>query len=358
MESITMSTYTLAELASLVGGEVRGDSTLRISALNGIEHAGSGEITFILKTRQADQLRDCRATACIVPETETEAPLPVIVVPRPDLAAARIHNHLLQESFTAKGVHPTAVVGKGCRIAEEVSIGPRVCVGDRVQIGSRVTLHPGVVVEDDVCIGDDTILHANVVVARQCIIGCRVILHHGAVIGSDGFGFVTDARGCHIKKPQVGIVRIDDDVEIGANACVDRAAFGATWIQAGARIDNLVQVGHNVVVGENSVLVAQVGVAGSATLGRNVVIGGKVGINGHITIGDQVMVAAMSGVHNDQPAGAVIGGLPAFDARKWGRATGVYMRLPEMVKDLRRLKNEVKRLTGLWDNNQSEKREE
>lgn len=354
-----MSTsYSLAELASLVDGEVRGDSALRISALNGIEQAGSGDITFILKDNQADQLTACRATACIVPATLTEAELSVIAVSRPDLAAARIHNYLLKKPFTAKGVHPAASVGEECRIAEEVSIGPKVCIGDRVVIGSRVTLHPGVVIEDDVSIGEDTTLHANVVVASQCTIGCRVILHHGSVIGSDGFGFVTDASGCHIKKPQIGTVRIDDDVEIGANACVDRAAFGVTWVKAGVRIDNLVQVGHNVVVGENSVLVSQVGIAGSATLGRNVVLGGKVGINGHITIGDQVMVAAMSGVHNDQPDGAVIGGAPAFDVRRWGKATAAYMRLPDMVRDVRRLKNEVKKLAGLLDNNKSEKREE
>lgn len=354
-----MSTsYTLAELAALVKGEVRGDSSLRISALNGIEQAGSGEITFILESKQAGELTDCRATACIVPETLPEAPLPVIAVSRPDLAAARIHNHLLAEPFTPKGIHPTAVIGEGCRIPEEVTIGPRVCIGESVVIGARVTLHPGVVIEDDVVIGDDTILYANVMVARQCTIGNRVILHHGAVIGSDGFGFATDEKGCHIKKPQVGIVRIDDDVEIGANACVDRAAFGVTWVKAGARIDNLVQVGHNVVVGENSILVAQVGIAGSATLGRNVVLGGKVGINGHISLGDRVMVAAMSGVHNDQPDGAVIGGAPAFDAKQWGKATVAYMRLPDMVRDLRRLRKEVKRLSAELENNTSEKREE
>ena len=170
------------------------------------------------------------------------------------------------------------------------------------------------------------------------------MLYHGVVIGSDGFGFATDRMGCHHKKPQVGIVRIDDEVEIGANSCVDRAAFGVTWIKSGTRIDNLVMVGHNVVVGENSVLVAQVGIAGSTTLGRNVVIGAKTGIAGHLRISDQVMAAAMSGIHNDQPKGAILGGVPAIDVKKWGRSAAAYNRLPEMVKELRRLRKEVERL--------------
>lgn len=352
------TSYTLAELAALVDGQVRGDSSLKVSALNGIEYAGPGEITFILQAKQVEALTECGATACLVPEDVTEASLPVIAVARPELAAALIHNHLLEEPFTAKGVHPTAVVGEGCSIPQQVIIGPQACLGDRVQLGERVTIHPGVVIGDDVTIGDDTILHANVTVAGRCTIGSRVILHHGAVIGSDGFGFVTDARGFHIKKPQVGTVRIDDEVEIGANACVDRAAFGTTWIKAGARIDNLVMVAHNVVVGENSVLVSQVGIAGSTTLGRNVVLGGKVGVNGHVTLGDGVMAAAMSGVHNDQPDGAVIGGAPAFDAKKWARATAAYTRLPEVVKEVRRLKREVERLTGLLDTTESTEREE
>jgi UDP-3-O-[3-hydroxymyristoyl] glucosamine N-acyltransferase len=192
-------------------------------------------------------------------------------------------------------------------------------------------------------------------VADRCVIGRRVILHHGAVIGSDGFGFATDRMGVHYKKPQVGTVQIDDDVEIGANACVDRAAFGTTWIKSGARIDNLVMVGHNVVVGENSILVAQVGISGSTTLGRNVVLGGKVGVAGHLHLGDQVMAAAMSGIHSNLPNGAIVGGAPAFEAKSWSRATAAFSRLPDMVKEMRRLRKEVDRLSGLLESSEHQK---
>jgi UDP-3-O-[3-hydroxymyristoyl] glucosamine N-acyltransferase len=228
----------------------------------------------------------------------------VLVAEQPAVAAARIHAFLLAEPFQARGVHPSAVVGEGCTLPQAVTVGPLVCLGDRVVLGERVTIHPGAVIGSDTVIGDDTVIHANVTVADRCTIGRRVILHHGAVIGSDGFGFATDRMGVHYKKPQVGTVQIDDDVEIGANACVDRAAFGTTWIKSGARIDNLVMVGHNVVVGENSILVAQVGISGSTTLGRNVVLGGKVGVAGHLHLGDQVMAAAMSGIHSNLPNGA------------------------------------------------------
>lgn len=347
---------TLQQLADLVGGRAAGDPNLVIRGLGGIDHAQAGEITFILDKKQWPLPETCRASACIVPAdlAADVLTLPVIVTDQPSLAAARIHTFLLAEPFRARGVHPSAVVGEDCAIPPETTIAPLVCLGDRVRLGERVTIHPGAVIGNDVVIGDDAVIHANVTVAERCTIGKRVILHHGAVIGSDGFGFATDRMGVHHKKPQVGTVRIDDDVEIGANSCVDRAAFGVTWIKSGTRIDNLVMVGHNVVVGENSILVAQTGIAGSTTLGRNVVLGAKAGVAGHLHLGDQVMAAAMSGIHNNQPKGAVVGGCPAFEAKSWGRATAVYSRLPEMAKELRRLRKEVDRLAGLLDNTEQQ----
>lgn len=339
--------YTLRQLAELVDGRVVGDPAVKVCALNGIEWAQPGELTFVLDPKQLPLPDGCRASACVVPAHAGPQSLPVIAVEEPAVAAARIHRFLLTEPFQAQGVHPSAVLGEGCVLPREVTIGPLVCLGKRVVLGERVTLHPGVIIGDDAVIGEDTILHANVVVADRCTIGKRVILHHGAVIGSDGFGFATDRRGQHYKKPQVGTVRIDDEVEIGANACVDRAAFGQTWIQHGVRIDNLVMVGHNVVVGSNSILVAQVGIAGSTILGRNVVLGGKVGVAGHLHLGDQAMAAAMSGIHSDVPAGAVVGGCPALDAKIWARASATYSRLPEMQKELKRLRKEVDRLHHL-----------
>lgn len=337
--------YTLEELARLVQGEVVGDGGVRITGFNSVDLAEKDELTFITSSKLVEKLTGSRAGGCIVPRMIEGLDLPQIIVVDPDLAAAIIHNHLLARPFVAGGIHEQAVLGDGCDIAEEVTIGPFVCIGNRVRIGRRVTLHPGVVIGDDVEIGEDCVLHANAIVAHGCSLGHRVVLHHGAVIGSDGFGFATDkSSGQHVSKPQVGSVRLDDDVQIGANSCVDRAAFGTTRIRTGARLDNLVMIGHNVEVGENAILVAQVGVAGSTILGRNVVLGAKAGISGHLHLDDGVMVAAMGGVHNSQAKGSVVGGIPAIDVKAWGRAAAAYSRLPEMLKEIRRLRREVNSL--------------
>ena len=340
-------TYTLQELADLVSGRIAGDGNLRVSGFNALDLAGPDELTFITNDKLADKLTASRAAACIVPPSLAHFDRPLIIVDDPDLAAAVIHGHMVRQPFIATGIHPRAVIGKECTLSDQVSIGPLACIGDRVVIGDRVTIHPGVVIGDRVHIGDDCVLHANAVVAHGCSLGNRVTLHHGAVIGSDGFGFATDlTTGTHVDKPQVGTVRLDDDVQIGANSCVDRAAFGVTRIRAGVRIDNQVMIGHNVDVGENSILVAQTGIAGSTVLGRNVVLGARAGISGHLHLHDGVMVAAMGGVHNDQPPGAKVGGIPAIDIRTWGRAAAAYRRLPDMVKQLRTLRREVARLTA------------
>jgi len=342
-------TYTLNELAALVGGKVIGNGNLRVTGLNAIERAESGEITFATSPQAAQKLAGSRAAACIVSPEIKDPVLPAIQVDNPDFAAAVIHNHFLARPFQAQGIHPSAHIGTDCLIPAEVSIGPLACIGDRVRLGLRVTIYPGAVVGDDAEIGDDTILYANVTIAERTVIGSRVIIHSGAAIGSDGFGYATDKSGQHLKKPQVGNVRIDDDVEIGANTCVDRAAFGTTRIRKGVKIDNLVMVAHNVDIGENSILVGQVGIAGSTTLGRNVLLGARAGLAGHLQIGDRVMVAAMSGVHGDLADGSVVGGVPAFDIKKWGRATAAYARLPDMLKEIRQLRREIDRLTGLID---------
>jgi len=345
-----MKTATLQELAALVDGAVSGDDRLIVTAFNSLELAVAGELSFINTIKLAGKLAETRASACIVPADLDEVDLPVIRVDNPDLAAALIHNYLLAEDFKPAGIHPSTVIGSNCEVSDQVTIASHVTIGDRVRIGDRVTLHPGVVIGDDVQIGDDCILHANAVVAHRCSLGNRVVLHHGSIIGSDGFGFATDpATGNHVNHPQVGTVHIEDGVQIGANSCVDRAAFGTTRVKSGVRIDNLVMVGHNCVIGENSILVGQVGIAGSTTLGRNVVLGARAGIAGHLHLDDGVMVAAMGGVHNSQKKGSVVGGIPAFDVKKWGRASAAYTRLPDMVKEMRRLRKEVDRLTALQE---------
>ncbi len=343
-----MNTFTVKELAVLVDGEVVGDADLVLRGLNSLELSGKDEIAFISQAKMIEKLQDAKCGACIIHKSvEVELSIPLIRVQHPEVAAAIIHNYFLDSVFEAKGISSKAYVGEDCEISSEVTINPMVCVGDRVRIGKRVILHPGVVIGDDSVIGNDTVLHANVSIASKTLIGKRVIIHSGTVIGSDGFGYATDpAVGVHVKRPQVGNVRIDDDVEIGANSCVDRATFGTTWIQSGVKIDNLVQIAHNVVVGSGSILVSQVGIAGSTTLGNYVILGGATAVAGHLHLGDGVKVAALSGVHNNQPKGAVVGGAPAFDIKKWAKSTAAYARLPDMVKDLRRLRREVDRLVN------------
>lgn len=342
-----MKTASLGELAALVGGTVSGDPSLTVTALNSLELAEPGQLTFITSTKFADQLVQSGASACIAPSDFSSSELPLIQVSNVDMAAARIHSYLLSEDFQPTGIHERAVLGCCCVISEMVSIGPLVSIGDRVHIGERVRIRPGAVIGDDVQIGDDCVIHANAVVANGCILGRRVVLHHGAVVGSDGFGFATDpATGEHLSKPQVGTVRLDDDVQIGANSCVDRAAFGVTHVKRGVRIDNLVMIGHNCVIGENSILVGQAGIAGSTTLGRNVILAAGAGVAGHLHLEDGVMVAGKAGVHNSQKKGVKLGGIPAIDVKQWGKAVAVFSRLPELFKELRRLRKDVDRLLG------------
>ncbi|MEW6593443.1 MAG: UDP-3-O-(3-hydroxymyristoyl)glucosamine N-acyltransferase [Thermodesulfobacteriota bacterium] len=338
------TTRTLAELATLVAGELAGPPDLAISGLNDLAGAVDGEITFVSDGRRLEELAACRASAVILPMAVAEAGRPAIRVRNPYLAAAIIHNQFLARPFAAAGIHPTAVIGSRCRIPDAVTIGPHAVIGNGVQLGERVTIGPGVVIGDEAVIGDDALLHANVTIVARSVLGKRVIIHPGAVIGSDGFGYATDEAGRHVKRPHVGIVQLDDDVEIGANACIDRGTFGRTWVKAGAKIDNLVQLGHNVVIGEHSFLVAQVGIAGSTKTGHHVVMGGQVGLAGHLDIGNGVMIAAKSGVHDDQPDGAIIAGIPAIPHKKWLRASAAVARLPELLKELRELKRQVAEL--------------
>ncbi len=308
---------SLQTLAAMVDGVVVGDGTARFSGLAALDNAGPAEITFLAKAKEAHLLAATGAGAAIVPQgVSGPANLPLIQVADPYLAAAIIHNHFLATPFNATGIHPRAVVSESCRLGSAISIGPLAVIGEGVRLGERVTIAAG------------------------------------AVIGSDGYGYATNRKGEHVKRPQVGRVRIDDDVEIGANCCIDRATFGETWIKSGAKIDNLVQIAHNVVVGENSLIVAQVGIAGSCVLGRNVVLGGQVGLAGHLRLGDRVMVAAQGGVHNDQEAGAVIGGYPAIPVRQWAKCSSVYGKLPDLNSEVRKLSKAVAELRGAEADNE------
>jgi len=336
-----VKTATVAELAALVGGETAGAGEVAVTGLADLAGAGAQEISFLVDPRRAAELAGSRAAAFIVPaKLPTVAEnRPLIRVADPYLAVAKIHNFFLTQPFAAAGAHPSAVIGADCVIPAEVSIGPLAVLGNGVRLGERVSIGAGTVIGNGVEIGADTLIYPNVTIYDQSVIGCRVTIHSGSVIGSDGFGYAFDpVAGRHLKRPHVGRVRIDDEVEIGANCCIDRGTFGETVIRAGAKLDNLVQLGHNVEIGENALLVAQAGIAGSTRIGRSAVLGGQVGVSGHLKIGDRVMIAAKSGVHNNQEDGAVVAGIPAIPHRQWLRVSAAIARLPEMVKELRSVK--------------------
>ena len=339
-----MSTKKLAELAEFVNGLLEGDPGTLIDGVNNLEQASGTEISFLTDPKKVALLATTKAAAVVVAISVEDAPLPVIKVANAALAFAMIHGLFLEEEFIASGISPQAHVGAKCSIPEQVSVGPMVVLGDRVSLGKQVTIHSGCVIGDDVEIGDQTVLHGNVTLYAGTRIGCRVIVHSGTVIGADGFGYATDQYGAHLKRPHVGRVVIEDDVELGANVCVDRATFGETRICSGTKIDNLVQVAHNVDIGANTLMVAQSGVAGSSSLGRNVVVGGQVAITGHVKLGDQVMVGGQSGVHNSQKAGSVVTGTPAIPHKIWLKASIAFQKLPELIKDVRRLKKQVSEL--------------
>ncbi|MBU0481594.1 MAG: UDP-3-O-(3-hydroxymyristoyl)glucosamine N-acyltransferase [Proteobacteria bacterium] len=329
----------ISELAAMVDGEWAGSTDVVLTGLADIGSATAGQISFLVDKNKA--AGEINASALIVPRAFGHCEIPVIYVDDPVLAAAIIHRHFIGDEFVAAGISDRAFVGTECSIAAEVTISPMVVIGNNVRIGSRVTIGPGTVVGDSVSIGDGTFLHPNVTVLAGSLIGERVIIHSGTVIGSDGFGYAHDRHGNHVKRPHVGFVQIDDDVEIGANVCVDRATFGKTWIRRGTKIDNLVQIAHNVEIGENSILVSQVGISGSSRLGYGVVMGGKAALSGHLEIGNRVTIAAKSGVTSDLEDGAIVSGFPAIPHRKWLRASTSFHKLPDLIKDVREIKKKL-----------------
>jgi len=339
----TMKKATLEELATLVGGTVEGDGTLEITGMASLEEAKEREISFLAELKSITRLEKTRASAVIVPLSLPSFPKPLIRTPNPYLAYAKIQAFFSFQTPFPKGIDPRSHIGRDVKIGRDVSIYPFVSIGDGSQIDDRVVLYPGVYLGESVQVGEGTALYPNVVVMDRCIIGKRVIVHAGTIIGSDGFGFARDGFR-YVKIPQVGIVQVDDEVEIGANCAVDRAAMGKTWIKRGVKTDNLVQIGHNVTVGEDTIIVAQVGIAGSTKIGNRVALGGQVGVVDHITIGDGVMVGAQSGIAQDVAPGQVISGTPAFPHREWLRAQAVFQKLPEMKRGLAALEKKVKTL--------------
>jgi UDP-3-O-[3-hydroxymyristoyl] glucosamine N-acyltransferase len=339
-----MVSYALKELARLVDGEIVGAADIEITGVAGIKEAREGEITFLANSKYEAYLATTRASA-VIADREDGSPKPLIKVSNPYLAFLKVMSLFSAEGpeKLRTGIHPTAIISKSASVAKDVSIGAYCFVGEDVALGARTTVLPFVCILDGVKIGEDCLVYPHVTVRERCLIGNRVILHSGVVIGSDGFGYAKDGE-VHRKIPQIGIVQIEDDVEIGANAAIDRATTDVTLIKRGAKIDNLVQIAHNVVVGEDSILAAQVGVSGSTQLGRNVVLAGQAGLVGHIRIGDNAMVGAQGGVTKSIPANTRVSGYPA---REHGSARKIYAliaRLPELFKNHRSLAKRVEAL--------------
>jgi UDP-3-O-[3-hydroxymyristoyl] glucosamine N-acyltransferase len=343
----------LKELAELMQGTVLGDGEVEISGVAGIEEACEGEITFIANPRYLSKLDETRASAVIVSKRVTRAIKPLLCVDNPYLAFARVIHLFFDKPYQAKGIDPNAWISPTARLGEAASIYPFVYVGDRCQIGARVTLYPGVFVGEDSSIGDDSILCANVSLYPGMVIGRRVILHSGVVVGSDGFGFVKEGRK-NLKIPQVGHVEIEDDVEIGANTTIDRGALDKTLIRRGVKIDNLVQVAHNVSIGEDSIIVAQVGISGSTKIGSNVTLAGQAGLVGHIKIGDNTLVGGQSGIMHDLPPNEAYTGSPAIPHRDYLKMSAVLPKVPEMRKMLLEME---KRLAKIEERVSLEKKE-
>jgi UDP-3-O-[3-hydroxymyristoyl] glucosamine N-acyltransferase len=333
----------LKEIADLVGGEVIGDDQVLITGIHSLLEASPGEISFFGDPRYKESLKETKASALLVPAFTDLYAGPQVVVRNPALAYARVATLFAPPLSRFSGKSEKAYIHKSARIGEDVSIYPFVYVGEEAVIGDHTTLYAGVFVGDRVRIGNGTVIHPNVSILHDCVIGNEVIIHAGSVIGSDGFGFVRDGQ-INVKIPQIGYVQIDDQVEIGASNTIDRAALGKTWIKRGVKTDNLVQVAHNVVIGEDTVIVAMAGISGSVNIGREVVIGGQVGISDHVKIGDRVMIGSQSGVAKSVASGQVVSGTPSMPHRLWLRTTRVIPRLPEMVDRLRRLEKKVEEL--------------
>lgn len=338
----------LAELADKLSCRLEGPPELEISGVAGMEHAEPGQLTFLANRKYFPLLKTTRASAILLEEgvviDRDQPPIAALRSPNPYLAFAHALELFYDAPRYASGIHPTAIIAKAAKIGEGAHIGPYCCIDEDVEIGRNAVLHSFVTVYRGAKIGDDFVAHAHSVVREHCRIGNRVTLQNGAIIGGDGFGFAKRPDGSWYKMAQSGPAVLEDDVEVQSNACVDRATVGETRIARGAKIDDLVLVGHASSVGANTLLCGQVGLAGSTKIGKNCILAGQVGTAGHLTVGDGTVITAQSGVPNDVPANSFYSGYPAVENRQWLKMMAALNQLPELQKRVRELESQIERL--------------
>lgn len=336
--------FTAEMIAAGLGGDIVGNKDVTVSTFAKIEEGHEGAISFMANPKYEHYVYTTSSSIVIVnrswePKEEVKATL--IKVDDAYGSFAKLLELYAAYKPQKSGIHPTAVVAESATVGQGCYIGAYVVIDEGAKVGDGVKLYPHVYIGDGASVGDGSMLYSGVKVYEGCKIGKRCILHSGAVIGSDGFGFAPNTEGSYDKIPQIGIVTLEDDVEIGANTTIDRATMGSTVICKGTKIDNLVQIGHNVVIGDNTVMAGQSAVAGSAKVGKNCMVGGQAGIVGHITVGDRTIVGSSSGVTSSVPAGSQIMGTFGIDAAKFRRVNAVYRNLPELQRTVRELKREV-----------------
>lgn len=330
--------FTLSDVAGAVGGAVSGNPALRLSGVETLGRAGEGDLSWVADSRRAGEARKSRAGALLAASRVDAGEKPAVLVPMPVLALAQWLERWRPATRPRPGISRGARVDSSARVGRGVSIAAGATVAARARIGARAVLCAGAFVGEEAEIGEDSYLHPNAAVLDRCRLGARCVLHAGAVVGSDGFGFVWDGER-HRKIPQIGTVRVEDDVEIGANSAIDRATLGETVIGRGTKIDNLVQIGHNVLIGENSILCGQAGIAGSAKLGRRVTLAGQVGIGDHASVGDGVVATGQAGIVSNGvvAAGSFVSGMPAAPHRDFLRRAALIARLPELARRVEQL---------------------
>ncbi len=334
---------SLKEIAELIGGKIVGDGNIEIEGVAGIKEAGKGEITFISDIKHLPLLETTQASAVIVSREVKEVKVPLIQVENPYLAFSQVMRILIPHEKPAEGIHSSAIIAEGVDLGKKVSVGAHAVIKEKARIGDNTIIYPLVYIGKGSRVGKDCIIYPQVMIRERVEIASRVIIHSGTVIGSDGFGYIPHEGRQH-KVPQIGRVVIEDDVEIGANVTIDRATLGKTWIKRGVKIDNLVQIAHNVVVGEDSVIVAQVGISGSTGIGKGVTLAGQAGVVGHIKIGNGAIVGGKAAVLKSVPPKTIVSGYPARPHVQAKRIEASVLRLPELYKLVRELKKRIEEL--------------